>query len=158
MHHSTLQSDLFLLIHNMPCFSESATQLYLHIWLLDECWDRGYWFRRSIYSQSRKAVEIATPLLEILTPGTRGGKAAFFPGVFHHLPVGLSLQLFMSKLSESQMSNDMRLHIYAWVSSQGTTLIRDGSLKWWANPCWFSVFAPLSLARRSCFHCPLVCQ
>lgn len=31
MHHSTLQSDLFLLIHNMPCFSESATQLYLHV-------------------------------------------------------------------------------------------------------------------------------
>lgn len=131
-------------------------QLYLHVWLLDERWDRGYWFWRSIYSQSRKAVEIAIPLLEILIPGPRGRESSVLSSCFPSPPCRAhSLQLFTSKLSESQMSNDMKLHNYAWVSSQGTTLIRDGSLKWWANTCWFSVFAPLSLARRSCFHCPL---
>ena len=131
-------------------------QLYLHVWLLDERWDRGYWFWRSIYSQSRKAVETAIPLLEILTPGPRGRESSVLPSCFPSPPCRAhSLQLFTSKLSESQMSNDMKLHNYAWVSSQGTTLIRYGSLKWWANTCWFSVFAPLSLARRSCFHCPL---
>ena len=27
IHHSTLQSDVFLLTHSMPCFSESATSI-----------------------------------------------------------------------------------------------------------------------------------
>lgn len=115
-------------------------QLYLHVWLLDERWDRGYWFWRSIYSQSGKAVETAIPLLEILTPGPRGRESSVLPSCFPSPPCKAhSLQLFTSKLSESQMSNDMKLHNYAWVSSQGTTLIRDGSLKWWANTLIFSI-------------------
>lgn len=69
----------------------NVTYLYLHIWLLDELQERGYWLRMSFSAQNGKAPGMVR-LLVVVTSGPPGREAPLLSLVVsHYLPVGQTL-------------------------------------------------------------------